>query len=298
MTATGADATGRASRRSSTGVAASVGDRIRRHMAELTPAERRVGRTLLTGYPVAGLSTVADLAVASFSSSATVVRLAQKLGYGGYPQLQAALIEELAERSSGPVQRIDQVDATWSAPGTLGRQAAAAMTTIGVLHETIPESEFYAAVDLIADPKRRVLLLGGRVTGLLADYFQHHLSRARGDTALFPVGGRGRHAALLDTSRRDVLVVFDVRRYAPEVVSIAEAAAARDAAIVLLTDVFMSPAAAVADVVLPVPVDAHSPFDTSIGLLVVIEALATAVIARLGDSGVKRMRDWDALADS
>lgn len=297
MTAAGARTNGKSPRRASSGVTPSVGDRIRRHMGELTPAERRVGRTLLTGYPVAGLSTVADLAAASFTSSATVVRLAQKLGYGGYPQLQAALLEELAERSSGPVQRIDQVDATWSAPGALGRQTASAATTIGMLHDTIPESEFDAAVALLADPKRRVLMVGGRITGLLADYLQHHLSRARGDTGMFPIGGRGRHAALLDTGRRDVLVVFDVRRYAPEVVTIAEAAAARGATIVLLTDVFMSPAAAVADVVLPVPVDAQSPFDTSVGLLVAIEALATAVIARLGDSGLKRMRDWDALAD-
>jgi DNA-binding MurR/RpiR family transcriptional regulator len=266
-------------------------------MAELTPAERRVGRTLLTGYPVAGLSTVADLAAASATSSATVVRLAQKLSYGGYPQLQAALLEELSERQSGPVQRIDQEDASWSTPGTLARQTEAAVTTIGRLHETIPQSEFDAAVDLIADPRRRILLVGGRITGLLADYLQHHLARARGKTGIFPIGGRGRHAALLDIDRRDVLVVLDVRRYAAEVVSVAEAAAARGAVIVLLTDVFMSPAAAVADVVLPVPVEAPSPFDTSIGLLVAVEALATAVIARLGDSGVKRIREWDALAD-
>lgn len=277
--------------------AASVGDRIRRHMAELTPAERRVGRTLLTGYPVAGLSTVADLAAASATSSATVVRLAQKLNYGGYPQLQAALLEELSERRSGPSQRIDQVDASWSTPGTLTRQTAAAVSTISMLHETIPQSEFDAAVALIADPKRRVSLVGGRITGLLADYLQHHLSRARGDTCIFPIGGRGRHAALLDIGRRDVLVAFDVRRYASEVVSITEAAAQRGAAVVLLTDVFMSPAAAVADVVLPVPVEAPSPFDSSIGLLVTVEALATAVIARLGDRGVKRIREWDALAD-
>lgn len=79
--------------------------------------------------------------------------------------------------------------------------------------------------------------------------------------------------------------------------SIAQAAAARGASVVLLTDVFMSPAAPVADVVLPAPVDAPSPFDTSLGLLVTIEAQATAVIAKLGDRRVKRMREWDAVAD-
>ena len=53
----------------------SVADRVRRSAAELTPAERRVGRTLIAAYPVAGLSTVAELASASGTSSATVVRV-------------------------------------------------------------------------------------------------------------------------------------------------------------------------------------------------------------------------------
>ena len=55
---------------------------------------------LIAAYPVAGLSTVAELANASGTSSATVVRLVQKLGFEGYPQFQSSFA-----RSSPPALR-------------------------------------------------------------------------------------------------------------------------------------------------------------------------------------------------
>ncbi|HTW21654.1 MAG TPA: MurR/RpiR family transcriptional regulator [Mycobacteriales bacterium] len=277
---------------------ASIADRIRRSVALMTPAERRVGRTLVAGYPVAGLSTVADLAGASGTSSATVVRLVQKLGYNGYPQFQSALRDELASRSSGPAYRIDHGDRTWTEPGTLGRMLDAATRVVSSVGDTIPGSEFDATVALLADPRRPVKLLGGRITGLLAEYLQHHLSRARKDVQMFPSRPRDRHSALLDVGRRDVLIVMDVKRYDADVAELARSAANRGATIVLFTDVLLSPISSFSHLVLPVRVDAPSPFDTTVAVLVLIEALATAVIAALGADAVRRMHDWDTIADA
>jgi DNA-binding MurR/RpiR family transcriptional regulator len=276
---------------------ASVLDRVRRGLPDLTRAERRVARTVIAGYPVSGLGTVADLAAMSSTSSASVVRLVQKLGFEGYSQFQSAIREELATRSSGPADRIDRGDASWTEPGTLARVASAAAETVASIQETIPESEFEAAVELLCDQARPVTLVGGRVTGLLGEYLVHHLGRARHHVRTFPTDSRGRHSALLDITRRDVLVVLDVRRYDPDVAAIATAAARRGASVVLLTDVLMSPIASIAQVVLPTRVDAPSPFDTTVAQLVVLEALATATVARLGAVAVSRMHDWDALAD-
>jgi DNA-binding MurR/RpiR family transcriptional regulator len=276
---------------------ASVLDRVRRGLPDLTRAERRVARTVIAGYPVSGLGTVADLAAMSSTSSASVVRLVQKLGFEGYSQFQSAIREELATRSSGPADRIDRGDASWTEPGTLARVASAAAETVASIQETIPESEFEAAVELLCDPARPIKLVGGRVTGLLGEYLVHHLGRARHHVRTFPTDSRGRHSALLDITRRDVLVVLDVRRYDPDVAAIATAAARRGASVVLLTDVLMSPIASIAQVVLPTRVDAPSPFDTTVAQLVVLEALATATVARLGAVAVSRMHDWDALAD-
>jgi DNA-binding MurR/RpiR family transcriptional regulator len=275
----------------------SVADQVRRSVGEMTPAERRVSRTLLAGYPVSGLSTVAELAQASGTSSATVIRLVQKLGFEGYPQFQSVLRDELATRTSGPADRIDHGDPSWTEPGTLGRMTAAAMRTVGSVTSTVPEAEFDRATELLADQRRPVKLIGGRVTGLLAEYLQHHLSRCRRDVSILPSTSRSRTSAQLDIGRRDVVVVMDVRRYDSDIAAIATAVHDRGATIVLMTDVLLSPIAPIASVVLPVRVEAPSPFDTTIALFVVIEALATAVIAKLGTGAVTRMHEWDTIAD-
>lgn len=274
--------------------ATSVADRVRRGMPQLTRTERRVARTVLAGYPVSGLGTVADLATISSTSSASVVRLVQKLGFEGFSQFQSEIRDELATRASGPADRLDRGSAE---DGALARQAAAASALVATIPETIPQSEFEAAVDLLADPNRPVKIVGGRVTGLLGEYLHHHLSRARPHVSVLNADSRTRHAALLDISKRDVVVVLDVRRYTPDVAAIAATASRRGATVLLLTDVLMSPIASVAQVVLPTRVDAPSPFDTTVSVLVVLEALATAVVARLGEAAIARMREWDGMAE-
>lgn len=277
--------------------ATSVLDCVRRGLPALTTVERRVARTVIAGYPVSGLGTVADLAAMSSTSSASVVRLVQKLGFEGYSQFQSAIRDELGHRTSGPADRIEGNDANWSGPGTLARIAEAATRTVASIPGTIPESEFEKAVELLCDPSRPVRFVGGRVTGLLGAHLQHHLSRVRKQVAPFPMDPGGRHSALLDVGRRDVLVVLDVRRYDPDVAAVATAASRRGATVVLLTDVLMSPIASIAQVVLPTRVEAPSPFDTTVAQLVVLEALATAAVARLGKPAALRMREWDALAN-
>ena len=52
-----------------------VAERLQQRMADLTPAERKVARVLLAGYPVSGLEPVAKLAARAGVSPPTVVRL-------------------------------------------------------------------------------------------------------------------------------------------------------------------------------------------------------------------------------
>ena len=63
--------------------------------ADYTPAERKVIRVLLANYPVAGLATASRLAQQAEVSDPTVIRLATKLGFSGFIEMQQALLAEL-----------------------------------------------------------------------------------------------------------------------------------------------------------------------------------------------------------
>lgn len=69
----------------------SLAEEIRQRFGDLSPAERKVARVLLAGYPAAGFETVATLAERATVSAPTVIRFVNRLGYKGFPDFQAAL---------------------------------------------------------------------------------------------------------------------------------------------------------------------------------------------------------------
>lgn len=275
---------------------ASVAELLRRSMDHLTPAERRVARTLLAGYPAVGLTSAAELATEASVSPASVVRLVQKLGFHGYPEFQGRILDELSGRLAGPGDRIDRGKALSEEGGILATLSQALADNIVSLNSSIPESEFNAAVELLSDPSRRLLLTGGQISQNWAALFATYLLRMRGEVALLSRDPTQRTAALLEISRKTVLVAFDFRRYELGAVEITQLAAKRGAKIILVTDLLLSPASANAHIVLPIEVEVPAPFDTSVTGVALVECLALATLRRLGDAGVSRMRSWDTLA--
>ena len=138
-------------------------------------------------------------------------------------------------------------------------------------------------------------LLGGRFTDALARYLAAHLSLVRPDVRHVPSGIGVWRDRLLDIRRRDVLIVFDIRRYQDDVVAFARDAAARGAEIVLVTDQWISPLSRQAKHVLACRVAAPSRWDSSVALLAVVEALTAAATERLGEFARKRIEELERL---
>lgn len=264
-------------------------------MKDFTPAERRVARTLLAGYPALGLGSAAELAGEASASSATVIRLVQKLGYEGFPDFHGSLREELSSRRAGPIDLLDRTGDV-NGVGTLATLSSALADRVASIAKTVPQTEFDAAVALLADPKRQIHLLGGRVSHNAAELFGGYLTRLRPNVSVIPRDSARQVGTLVEASRRSVLVAFDFRRYELSTVEVTRLMAKRGAKIIVVTDLLMSPAASVATIVLPLRIDVPSPFDTFVTGTALVECLSLAVMKALGSEGVNRMREWDAVA--
>lgn len=273
---------------------AAIVELVRRSFSEFTPTEKKVGRALLARYPAAGLAGVSEWAGESGTSTASVIRLVQKLGFDGYASFHGALLGELSHREAGPRERLaSSVD---PAPGILAALSAALSSSVATIADTVPAAEYDAAVERLSNPKLRIVMMGGRVSQAWAEMLATYVSRLRSDVAVLSRDPGRRVAALLDLSSKSVLVVFDFRRYDDATLRVVEEAHRRRASIVLVTDVWLSPAASYADVVLPVSVDVPSPFDTSVTAIALVECLTWSVVQRLSHEGAERMRQWDTIA--
>jgi DNA-binding MurR/RpiR family transcriptional regulator len=272
-----------------------VGELVTQRMGALSPAERRLARVLLATYPVAGLESLARFAERAGVSTATVTRFIAKLGLQGYPEFQQTLRNELQARLSSPVVRYEREPPDQHAMSGLREAFSAFEHTLRASLDMISDHDFETVAHLLADPRRRVVVLGGRLSGPLARYLAGQLHLVRGGVELIVPERSTPADQLVDLGKRDVLVVFDYRRYQTDTIQSARVAASRGSTVVLITDPWLSPAAASARHVLITSVHAVGPFDSMVAALGLIEALVKAVLGRVGADAHDRMRRLDEL---
>ncbi len=274
-----------------------LGDVIHQRTADLTRAERRVARTLFASNLMAGFDTVAGLAARSGVSGPTVLRFANKIGFAGYADFQRALESDVAARIDSPLRLYGRGPSEQRRDHVLDIAGDSFGQSIEATFANLPRSEFDAVVELLADRRRTVYTSGGRFTQACAEMLHAHLYQLRPRARVIAFTPQGRADALLDLTRRDVVVVFDVRRYQKDTIALAEAASRRGATIVLVTDPWLSPIADRADHVLTVDVDAPPPYDSLVPCIALIEALVAGIIGRLGDATRRRLSALEHLRE-
>lgn len=275
-----------------TGVA--VRERVRGCLEELAPSERKVARCLLAAYPLAGLETITALADRAGVSGPTVTRFVAKLGFAGYRDFQQAVRGEVHAAATSPLGRHPGGIRPADPGGILTTTFADLGRLLDDTAHAVSVAEFDAMVRLLADTSRPVWVTGGRLTQAVAGYLHKRLHQLR-PRSRFLANPPDRREGLVEIERRDVVVVFDVRRYDPHLAEFAQAAASNGAAVMLFTDRWLSPIAAYADRVLVAATETRSPFDSLATTVGLVEALLAALVNRLGDTARGRMARLEAL---
>lgn len=274
-----------------------VAERIRGKFENLTRAERQLANVMLDNYPVSGLGSITTVAEASDVSTPTVVRMAKKLGFAGFPELQAALRAELEATISNPIAKHDR----WAenAPDThiLNRFADVVMENLRQTLRQLDPEMFNAVTALLADEARAVHVVGGRITRSLADYFFTHMQVIRnGMTLIAPNANTWPHY-VLNMREGDVLIAFDIRRYEHDILRLAEMAEAKGVILVLFTDQWGSPAAKHAKYSFHSRIEAPSAWDSSVVTMFIVEAVIAAVQDANWDETEDRMKNLEDLFD-
>jgi DNA-binding MurR/RpiR family transcriptional regulator len=274
-----------------------IEEQLRAAMPDLTRAERQLATHVLTHYPVAALGSITVLARSAEVSTPTVVRLCQKLGFKGYPDLQSSLRSEVEAMLVSPLAKHDR----WAggAPDThiLNRFADAVVQNLQATLRQIDHAEFDAAARLLADPGRAVYVIGGRITHALADYFVTLMKVVRPQVTLLSGLSNTWPPALLDMKAGDVLVVFDIRRYENSVLQLVELAVEQGAEVILVTDRWVSPAAVHARHTLVAHIEAPSAWDSTVSITVLVETLLALVQTLTWAETEARLKRLEALYD-
>lgn len=277
-------------------MAGSISELIGEKLAAMPSGERRAAQTLIADYPLIGLKTVAEFARRAGVSSPTILRFVNRLKFQNYADFQSALQRELVEQVQSPLLRSRS-----QLPAAGNGMSPFAQAIIENIEETflhLSVADMARLTELLCDPRRRIHLLGGRFTDALASYMAAHLRIIR--TGIFHVTGQESlwRDHLVDMGKRDVVIIFDIRRYQDSLVAFAQKAAARGVTIILFTDQWLSPIARFAKHAMTCRTAVPSTWDSSAAMFALVEALVAQVTLESGQNAAKRIADLEALRNA
>lgn len=256
---------------------ATVAQSLKDSFAELTPSERCLANVILENYPVSGIGSITELADSAGISTPTVARMAKKLGFSGFPQLQLALRHELERQFANPISKRDSWHSSAPRAHILNSLTDAVIANMRQTLGQLDLADFEQVCSLLSNPKHKVIVAGGRLTHTLADHLRMHLQMMRPSVSSFQMNSNTWPHALIDCHQDDVLVIFDIRRYETTAARLAEMAHKRKVKVVLFTDQWQSPVSEYADLTIAAFIEAPSAWDSSIAIMLVIDAILAQV---------------------
>lgn len=275
-------------------------ERIERHAARLPRAERQVAEVVLADPRVAAFATVAALGRQAGTSGATVVRLAERLGYDGWVDLQAQARVGLAQRLRPATERIRETSKGDVLTQTAAREADNVHRTLA----GVDRGAFAMAIAHLADHKRDVRIVAGDAEAGIATFLVDALDLLRPEVQRVSGSSTAVARQLAHPQRGDVLVAIDLRRYEHWVLDAAALAHNAGMVVIAITDSVLSPLARHASATFVVTAEGAGPFDSHVGTLALVNALTTGVARRLRRPASSRLdrveqawRDVAALTD-
>jgi DNA-binding MurR/RpiR family transcriptional regulator len=254
---------------------------IRLRTTPLTPSEDRIASVILDGYPESALLTAQTIAEKAGTSPATVSRLATKLGYQDFAEMQDDLRHALRAQLSSPSKRLMAQSGQSKRASALLEQVfdleASNLRRTAELTDGGKLEEFVERLD--RSRRGRVYVAGSKKASVVARYFAVQLIQVRPRVQLLRTDDT-LPDQLLDLAPGDVVVVFEPRRATKPTVKLVKAARSSGATVAVFTDERPPPVLAESDFVFATTVDGVSMFDSYAGMFAICAAILAALISR------------------
>ncbi|MEI3854996.1 MULTISPECIES: MurR/RpiR family transcriptional regulator [unclassified Ensifer] len=254
-------------------------DRIKAHSRRLTDADQKLITTMLENRAEAAFLSGPQLSQRATVHEATATRLAQKLGYKGFPDLRAQLQREVlddqdaANRMRRSVSKVEHGD-------YLTDLIAAEIAALETLARSVTQADMDTAADLIF-AARRVFIFGQGHAQSVAGFLQRRLDRF-GMTTI-QLTGRGRDIAerMVSMDAGDLVVALAFRKQPQSYGPLMRHAARVGAKSILVSDLagpLMEPAA---DLMLAAPRGrSGSEFQTPTIPFAIVNAIVLTIAGR------------------
>lgn len=267
-----------------------VTDLLRDGFDSFSRSQKAIARYIIDHLEETAYLSAEELARKGNTSSSTVVRFAQSLGFSGYPDLQKATRDEYRLGATArPVVHDDQL-LFLVEEDNLTR---ALRTDILSLEETLAKNtlaRFDQAVEIVSGAEH-LLLVGMHEASIVARHAAYVFDLLGIYTHVVVDSSEANVARLVRLSPADALLAIGFRRAHPLTISFLGKAAAAGVPTVAVTDNSLSEIAGSAEVTLYADIDSTFFAHSLVGPLSLVTALAAATYAKDRDACDARIKE-------
>jgi DNA-binding MurR/RpiR family transcriptional regulator len=267
--------------RTATSAAYTLSAEIRQRFDEFSRSQKDVGQYIVDHLDEAAFHTAEELARRANTSSSTVVRFAQALGFEGFPELQSAAREEyrrgretgnghVEQLSAPPLFPIDQTE--------FEAVLAADHVNMEDTARKVDRDEVAAAIDQISRAER-IVLCGSDQMAFFASYLRHLLMLLDLRCEVVASPSQEGLARLGRIDEKTLVVGFSAGRPHPLVVRAMKLARHRGAGTIAIVDATLSEVSKLADQRLYYSSNSPAYVRSHTALMSLIQALAYGVYA-------------------
>ncbi|MCL4839237.1 MAG: MurR/RpiR family transcriptional regulator [Thermoanaerobaculia bacterium] len=244
------------------------------HLGELPPQQQAIAAFLLEHLGEVPFLSVPTIAQQTGASEATVVRLAQRLGFDGFSELKAALLELVRERLAAPRALVANGEAE-----LLSGVARLEQGNVQRLVERLSPADFRAAAAALFKADH-VYLFGMGISSLLSELAAYLMTEIGLRVTALSTRFSSPREQLVALRASDLLFAFSFPPYSRQTLDLLAEAAQRGLPTVVVTDRPDAPAAASARHVLAAPTDNMLLTNAVAAVTVLLNALVTEIAVR------------------
>jgi len=268
----------------------SLSDYIQERFDEFSRSQKDVARYIVDHLDEAAFLTAEELARRASTSSSTVVRFSQSLGFEGYPELQQAAIEEY--RTAGaPVNGASAGSLFSFDHSELEASLGADYSNLEETARKLTREHVDGAVAALAEAQR-VVIVGVDQMAFFASYLRHTLSLLDIRAEIVASTGGESLQRLGRIDDETLVIVLSSGRAHPLLLRAMKLALHRGARTLAVSDASMSEVGEHAELTLYFSSNSPSFARSNTALMALVQALAHGLYARDEDTHKDRIRAY------
>ena len=262
------------------------------HGMRLTDRNLSVLKRMLDAPHETATKSISEIAEENNINISSVTRLAQKLGFNGFPSMKNLFRQHVQQRKRFYSQQVRKFLETRPAEvddktGLLQRVIQDEWGNVMLMADAFEEQQFSRAVDLIVNA-RKIHIIGLRSSYALAYYLSFYMKIIHSGVSLIGQAGHTLAEDLSELQPGDLLIAIGVNPYTCDTVEACRICREQNVDVFAITDSVSSPLTNETENFLIVSIQGDYFFSPIAAAVICIETLLSELVNRLDDSVLQK----------